>query len=212
MRKIIKSSLALLALLTPLTAQSAIIDVELNTGMSFQDEGTTTYNDTALLKSLDGNWAPTTAGTVVFDYYATGTSDRYFDAASLNFDLSAIGYQNITDIDLLFYGRLGAYPNTSWRHYMVQDGAYNNSYEDLAAGVPGSSTIDLIGEQWYSSNLNIASLSSNSFDVTLRLWNVEVDQVKLVVTTVAEPSIFALMGLGLVGLGFSARTKKSLVA
>ena len=85
--------------------EAAVINV--NRAIAFQDEGTTNVDHTALLNNLDGSFGAATGGTVSINYYATGTSNRYFDALSLNFDLSNIGFNNITGMLLRFYTQKG---------------------------------------------------------------------------------------------------------
>jgi hypothetical protein len=207
--------------------------IELKTGTAFQNEGTIQSEDhTDLLRFVDNSWGPgTTSG--MFDYYASGLGGAWFDAISLNFDLSGIGYSNITDLSLRFYVQKGDYglvnldtefwnPNNPlWEHYQVLQGAFNNTNQDW--GAPHMSThgaIDFYNTWaeyedaghvfgWISSPIDLGWVSSNDFDITLRLWNARIDRVELVAnaTPIPEPGTLALLSLGLLGMA-GRRAKK----
>lgn len=158
-------------------------DLNINQAISFEDEANSTYDDTAALLSNDGLLAATITSTVSHNYYATGYGYGYFEAVSLNFDLSSVGYDNITEANLNFYVQQGSYPDTSWHHYQVLEGAFNETNEDAypsSSGAPlGSATFSNGWVQVALDSSWIAAATDNSLDVTLRLWNARLDQVTL---------------------------------
>lgn len=226
----------LLALQVSATHASVI---GLDTGISFQDSDSGTWqtqkDDTAKLKSLDNDWAPskpvnTSTGGVGADYYATGAAGFYFDAVSLSFDLSSVGFANVTGATLRFYTQKGDYATidgtqpfdndrNAWEHYQVLEGAFNTTNEDFGPTNPGivGTLVDFGGAGvlnpnftvgWLEQSIDINWITSNSFDVTLRLWNARIDAVELSVTTangIPEPSTLAVLLLGLSGVGFATR-------
>ena len=211
--------------LVPSVSWATVIEISSASGISFQNEGTMTADQTAVLSTLDGNYGPLLTGTVTQSYYATGTSGAYFDAISTNFDLSSIGFANIDSATLRFYTQKGDYATVdgssgfsasrnAWQHYQVLEGALNNTNENASAGVTGS--IDFGGGAilaanatvgWLSSSIDTSLITSDSLDVTLRLWNARIDRIELSVTSVPEPTTLALFGLGVAGLGLSRRKK-----
>lgn len=195
-------------------AWSTIIEISTATALSFQDEGTLSADQTAVLATLDGNYGPLPTGTVTQNYYATGTSDAWFDAISANFNLTSVGFANIDSATLRFFTQKGDYGNNAWEHYQVLEGASNATNQDASAGAAGSTDFggsgalapnNIVG--WLSAPIDMTWITSDSFDVTLRLWNARIDRIELVVNAVPEPGTIALFGLGLAGLGWSRRRK-----
>ena len=190
----------------PLIVHGATITIPINSAFSFQDEGTSEDDVTIVVSAVDSSLAPNTIGTVTANYYATGGSDVYFDAATLNFDISSVGYNNVASATLRFYAQRGSYHEYNWEHYLVQEGYKNSGYEDSS---PGSFCTDLYpgGERnagynfgWVEETISLDWITDNDFDVTLRLWNIRLDKVELEVTPVPLPSALLLLGSGLIGL------------
>jgi hypothetical protein len=201
----------IMVVLTVVPAYSYVFYLSDATG--FQNEGTLTQNHFSLLSNLDGQWGPSTGGTVIYNYYATGTDSRWWDAISLNFDLSTIGWNNISMVTLRFYTQQGAYQNTSWHHYQVLQGAFNPSYQDNSPtgwtglvnfGNHGSN--GLVG--WLEAPVPISWITTNNFDVTLRLWNARIDYIELQATVIPEPNTILLLGSALLGIGAVSFMKK----
>jgi hypothetical protein len=212
------------------TTPAAAVIVPLAQGVSFQDDDGIGWSlftdDTAKLGNDDGVWAPTPpagAGVVGVDYYATGTAGNYYDAASLKFDLSGLGYQNVASARLEFDLQKGTYVDTNWEHYKVLQGAFNPAYQDVAydgatdpvdfggAGVLANNAF--VG--WLAWDIPLAWITSDILDVTLRLWNARIDAVRLDVSLlpeppgpgIPEPAALALFGLGLAGMAYARRRK-----
>jgi len=199
-----KCILAFVVLLVLAAAASADLTIPLSsaTSTSFQNEGTSMADHTWLLSSLDGKWAPLIGGTVKNDYYATGTSDDWWDAVSLNFDLSSVGWENIVSAQLAFYTKQGDYWRSDWHHYEILQGALNPTHEDSGPGVG----IDFGGgfPGWLYEPIPLAWITtpaSNNFDITLRLWNARIDKVELLATVpVPGAVLLGLLGLGAAGV------------
>lgn len=199
--------LVVMLLVAP-SAFASLVTIDLNSGISYQDEGTTTYDDTLKLKDLDGNWAPTQTGSVINNYYATGSSDMWFDGISANFDLSSVNYSNITSATLWAYIKTGTYSDRNWHHYKLYPGAMNTTNEDSG---PLGYAFDHSGYSnggWINQDVPLSWINSNNLDVSLRLWNASADQVKLVTNVVPEPASMALLGLGILGFGAIKRKKR----
>ena len=167
------------------------------TATGFQDEGTLTADHTISLESLDGLWGPIPSGTATVNFYATGTSAAYWDAVSLNFDLTGVGHESITSAALWFYTQQGAYHYTSWHHYEILEGAFNPAHQDHPAydgplqTLPGMVNFGAHGSNglvgWLSAPIPVSWITSEDFDVTLRLWNARLDAVELRVMTASTP-------------------------
>lgn len=175
--------------------------------ISFQNEGTLYYDDTLRLITLDDVWAPSMSGSVHYDYYATGTGASYWDAVSLTFDLSPVGWRNIASAELWFYTQQGDYVRREWHHYEVLEGAFNPTHQDVPAGmvppIPNLPGIVDFGDHgysglvgWLSEPLPLSWINGDSFDVTLRLWNVRLDTVEIHTALIPAPGAFVLGGIG----------------
>jgi len=207
-RKSIYIGIVLGILLLPVTSFAYTVNFDLNQGTSYQDEGTLTYNDTVKLKDLDNNWGPTTTGTVVNSYYATGTATQWFDAISANFDLSGVNLAQIKTVTLMAYIKTGGYSNHGWHHYELYQGAFNAADQDSNPLGHSFDYAKYSNGGWISHEVPLAWVTSNNLDLSLRLWNASVDQVKLQAEVVPEPMSVSLLGLGLLGAVGAFRRKK----
>ena len=177
--------------------------------VGFQDwdnpSGSTLQVDVlAGVSSLDGVWSledvvPT--GSVVFDYYATGTDQRYLDAISFEFDPNGYDQTNLT---FRAYMKKGNHIEHGldwhqWEHYQFLPGTFNTTNEDFgsishlpiaaANGVidhfPGgvldaNSVVGWVEFHFDATSDPLYSLPNGNIGVTLRLWNWRVDAVELV--------------------------------
>ena len=174
--------------------------------IGFQDEGTLTADHTSLLSTLYGSWGPTTGGTVSANYYATGTNSAYWDAVSLAFDLTSVGYENIDSATLWFYAQQGSYHYNSWHHYELLEGSFNATHQDHPtsdgplATLPGMVNFGYYGSNgevgWLSESIPMTLITSDNLNVTLRLWNVRLDAVELRVNTIPVPGAIILGSIG----------------
>ena len=137
-----------------------------------------------------------------------------------------MGFGNVTGAALRFFLQKGDYATVdgsagfsstrnAWEHYQVLPGAFNPTNQDIGPTTLSGSVVDFGGAGtlapnaivgWLTVGIDTAWITSDSFDVTLRLWNARIDAVELSVATgVPEPSTLAAMLLGLSGLGFSRK-------
>ena len=200
----------------------ASISILLNEGISFQDaeveiDGSTnpfqSVDDTAKLKFFDGLEGPTIVAPVNGGFYASGTSYYWFDAISANFDLSGVGYNNISSLSFKAWIETGAYNRPNWHHYAFYEGAFNPTNEDADPVIPtpdstttrpGLTSFDptVFGPGgWITYNIPLSWVTSDDFDITFRIWNADVDQIKLEANVIPEPSTLLLLGFSVLGMG-----------
>lgn len=166
-------------------------------GMSFQGpEAPYTQDDTAEIYRLDGIWAPTSASGM-YNYYATGSDSRFWDALSLKFDTGMYDPSNYNAV-LRFYAQKGDYWNDQWHHYIVLPGEKNPTYQDIdynqepVKSDPKVHSIGNAGGSWSQEPLPDSFWNRGSFWVTLRLWNVRIDAVELWLAPKGVPSLTAI--------------------
>jgi len=195
----------------------ADISLTPSSASSFQDEPSfQTADHTALLTDLDGQWAPSPVPgyeQYSMDYYATGTYKGYWDAVSLSFDLSPVGWEHVGSADLRFYAQQGGYVSEDWHHYEILEGAFKSTHEDTSppSGWPGLVDLgshannEVVG--WVQASIPMSWITDDSFDVTLRLWNARIDKVELSVVQAPLPGavLLGLLGFGTAGSGLLAR-------
>ncbi|MBN2473410.1 MAG: hypothetical protein JXB62_02285 [Pirellulales bacterium] len=175
--------------------------------VAFQDEGTTALNVASGVSTLDGVWSLTDVypfGTVVYDYYATGTSPAWFDALSLEFAPGA--YEDLSNMTFRAYLQKGAYGNNSWQHYQILPGKLNSTNQDLSpAAAPGAiqhptalARDEVVG--WVEFDVDATSdpaylLSNGNVALTFRLWNWRIDAVELSGDIIPEPATIVIWSL-----------------
>lgn len=175
-------------------AHGQTVTIPLSSGVSFQNEGTLTFDDTARLIAQDGLWGPTVTGTVTQNAYATGTSPTWFDAASLSFDLAGAGvnYLDITSASLEMYIRNGNSGGWTTHSYLLLPGAFNPTAQEAG---PLGTPFNLPNGGLVSEPIAPGDFTSNTFSITVRMWEVNVDMVRLVVNVVPTPGAAAMLGL-----------------
>ena len=142
---------------------------------SYQDEGTSQHTVTNSVTSLDDSWAPIMTGTVNIPYYATGTSDRYFDALAVKFNTASYD-PGVYDATLRLYIREGSYSG-GWHHYKIYDDYKGNS-ECYDSGPCGGATSWSNGyEGWMEKSISDSIWDDGEFSI--RIWNAYVDKVEL---------------------------------
>jgi hypothetical protein len=185
-----------------------------SSAMTFQDDpdpSFETVDNFTLLTTLDGQWAPSPVpGFPRYNYYATGSSNRWWDAVSLNFDLSSMGWEHVASASLRFYTQQGSYSDTGWHHYEVLEGAFDDTDQDRNMEVPPWPGVVDFGSGfvgWLSEPIPLSWITGDSFDVTLRLWNARIDAVELNVVRAPLPGavLLGLLGFGTAGSGLLLR-------
>jgi hypothetical protein len=196
------AGLAVCLVLAATSFAGSTVEIIPSAATGFQDEGTPSADHTAPVAAQDGVWAPAPIpdGTVSMNFYATGNSVRYWDALSLSFENVPVGAEAL---ELAFYIRPGRYIFQEWHHYAVLEGPFNptdqDAHPDTAVG-PIQSFDPAAGAQWIYESIPLAWLDGGDLDVTLRLWNVDLDQAKLVATVPAPGAVLlGSLGVGLVG-------------
>ena len=136
-------------------------------------------------------WGPPTSATVPFDYYATGLDSRFWDALSLRFNTGTYSPSEYKAV-LRFYAQRGGYDD-QWNHYIILQGDKNPTYQDAdweaVANDPNVKSLGGSGGSWFEEELPNSYWNSDSFWVTLRMWNVRVDAVELSLISKVTPSI-----------------------
>lgn len=150
------------------------------TAVSFQDEGTAGFDDTQWLIEQDDVWGPSVVGSVKNDYYATGNGKDWFDAISINFDVTGFSIDTHTPI-LRFYAQHGSYRDSFWQHYLLQKGKENQLLNDTVppTKIAEANTIDYTSGKWIEAELPKEFWAEDSLWLTLRLWNVRVDAIEM---------------------------------
>lgn len=225
MKKILALALALISI----PSISSALTLDLIKAFAFQDEGYVWQGNKNLNGQVDvtdflssENDVYGTGVSVLNPYFATGTANSWLDAVALDFDLTSLGGDPISEATLMLKAKKGDYFRNDWEHYLVQAGLFNSLYEDgittdgtdfnPAGEFLPFSLITNSPDGWYRIALNPALLGTNG-DLTLRLWNISLDAVKLNVETrnpspIPEPGSLLLLGTGLIGLAALRRKKR----
>jgi len=161
--------------------------------IAFQGEGTEQADVLTSVSTLDDIWSPADivpVGTVIYDGYATGPGDTYFDAISLEFPSDGI---DLSDLTLRVYLQKGAYL-TSWEHYEILPGTLNPYDEDthnfvytdndsrdhLPFGqLPSDTVVGWVEFPFDATSDPLFTEPNGNIGITLRLWNWRVDAVTL---------------------------------
>lgn len=155
------------------------VTLTLDSGLSFQDEGTMEYNDTVNVSTDNSVYGPTVSGTVIYDYYATGSSGNWFDALTLRFtsDYSPDDYNATLRLRAMPMVSPGAW---STNCYNVTSGYKDSTHQDSSPSL--TYCIDMGNSQtwqWFEYSLPSSDWSQGSFWLTLRLWDARIDYVEL---------------------------------
>ncbi len=174
---------------------------------AFQDADAFGNEPTAIdvlagVSAVDGIWSPSDVvpvGPVEADFYATGVSDYWLDALSLEFDTG--GY-DLTNLTFRAYLQKGNYNDNRWEHYQLYPGAFNPTSEDPDPSTslghidhfPGGNLPpnELVG--WLEIPFDATSdpsyqLPNGNTAMTFRMWNWRVDAVELTGTLMAGVDI-----------------------
>ena len=194
-----------------------VVETTLNIteGWSYQDDdelpiigsiGEMTQDDTVKLKEKDDDWAPTTVIPAIEDEYKTGPNASYWDMASVKFDLSDIGYENITKATLWAYVSdtgmillpVDDFPDH--HHYDLYRGEFNTTDEDDS--YIGHDSFENYNESWIEHQVPISWIDNDELKLSLRLWDAKVDIIQLKVnylhtdfnaTSNAEGNVYWIM-------------------
>jgi len=157
--------------------------------------------------SVDGSYGPGPSylGTPGIDYYATGGSLTYWDAVSLSFNLGSLDWESISSPQLRFYTRKGAYGDrpggsAEWHHYELLEGAYNLTDEetappDYAVSFASDSDPSYYDVGWIEADIPTSWIQGDSFDLTLRLWNAQIDAVQFSTDIVSAKTYGLFVGV-----------------
>ncbi len=142
------------------------------------------------VSAQDGVWSPqdvTPVGDVTNDVYATGTSEEWLDAISLEFeDPKLVNGQSW----LRVYLQKG-YVASDWQHLMLLPGLFNSDFEDdnptgidinPGGELPDNTTIGWFDIPFDTNVMPAYILPNGNIGMTLRLWNMRVDAIELLVS------------------------------
>ncbi len=182
----------LLGLGASVQAKPKLRPVALISAIGFQDADNFGQQPTQVdvmsgVSALDGVWSPqdvTPVGDATYDYYATGQSDAWLDAISLEFENPKLH----EGLGLLrVYVQKADYINPNWEALKLLPGLFNPDYQDSnpigidinhGGILPDNSTYG-----WYDilfdTNINPDYfLPNGNLALTLRLWNLRVDAIE----------------------------------
>ncbi|MEA3515075.1 MAG: hypothetical protein U9R34_06350 [Nanoarchaeota archaeon] len=143
---------------------------------SYQDEGTPQNTVTTAIVSLDDDWAPKMTGSVNIPYYATGSSNRYFDALAVKFNVAGYAPESYDGI-LRFYLKGGPYSG-GWHHYKIYDSYKDNSEcEDSSPPCGSSPSFADSFEGWIEVSIDDSYWDDG--ELSIRLWDAYIDKVEL---------------------------------
>ena len=164
----------------------------MNVGPTYTEDGFTisnlsnTTSSTALLSPRSGNTTYYAGSAALFNNSGNGTTELVKDSGG-TFDLFSI---DLTEVDI---NRLGP-TSVDFTGHLFGGGTITQSIG--LDGVFGFETLFFSGFENLTSVTWVQSPQFHQFD------NIRID-----VAAVSEPSVLALLGLGLVGVGFSRKKK-----
>jgi hypothetical protein len=212
-------AIALFGLATVTTANASIITDQLyNTGLD------SSGNLVAASGEIDGNWKVNPTGSSAITYlhtaYAANDADSQWISSNVsggNETTTSTDYVFSTEFDLTGYDASTAMITGFWgvdNYASIWLNGWDTG-NSLAFGVAAFNNLSAfaISDYFIDGYNQLTVKVTNGYDTDLKLepgpMALRLDDLELSATAVPEPSIIALFGLGLVGLGFARRRRQA---